>query len=245
MRCENVSCPTQVRRRIEHFACRSGMDITGLGTALVDQLVRRGLVRDYGDLFFLKEEDLAELDRMGKKSASNLMDSIRESKARPFERVLFALGIRQVGLHAARLLASEFGSMDELANASLEDISSIAGVGPVIAESVRRFFEDEANAKVVRKLRRAGVRMSRGKPGRRSQPLVGKTFVITGTLSRHTREEATELITSRGGRVSASVSGKTDYCLVGRNPGSKKDRAETLKVQIIDEEEFERLTEEG
>jgi len=243
LRCENVSCPMQVRRRIEYFAGRNAMDVTGLGTVLVDTLVSHDLVRDYGDLYSLSAEDLEGLERMGEKSAANVIESISESRGRPFERVLFALGVRQVGLHAARLLASRFRSMKELREASEDELSEIPGIGPVIAQSVARFFRDEANMKVIDKLEKAGVTMSADKTEGHRQPLEGKTFVLTGTLSEYTRDEAAGLIISLGGRVSSSVSRKTDYCLAGENPGSKMDTAKALGVDIISEEEFGKLIE--
>ncbi|TET47415.1 NAD-dependent DNA ligase LigA [candidate division TA06 bacterium] len=242
IRCENVSCPMQVRRRIEYFACRSAMDITGLGTVVVDQLVSAGLVKDYGDLYSLKAEQIESLERMGKKSAPNLISAISDSKERPFDRVLFALGIRQVGFHAARLLASRFSSIAELARSTAEEISSIGGIGPIIAESVVKFFQDEANLKVIGKLRRAGLKLSQKRKRKGRLPLKNKTFVLTGALSRYTREQAGDLIVSLGGKLSASVSRKTDYCVAGENPGSKLDKAKALGVKIVDEEEFKRLT---
>jgi DNA ligase (NAD+) len=242
LRCENVSCPMQVRRRIEYFAARNAMDIKGLGTVLVDHLVSENLVKDYGDLYSLKTEHLEKLERMGVKSAANVIGSIEESRGRPFERVLFALGIRQVGLHAANLLASSFPTMNELVRADAKDLSDIAGIGPVIAESVTRFFRDAANLRVVHKLRRAGVTMSADKKYAKAGPLEGRTFVLTGTLSGYTRDQARDLIVSLGGRVSSSVSKRTDYCLAGENPGSKMRDARRLGVEIMSEKEFERLT---
>jgi DNA ligase (NAD+) len=241
IRCENVSCPMQVRRRIEHFASRNAMDIRGLGTVVVDQMVSEGLVRDYGDIYHLKAEEVEALERMGKKSASNLIGAINASRGRSFERVLFALGIRQVGIHAARLLTSGFSSIDALMNAEEEDVSSIAGLGPTIAESVVTFFRDKANVKVIEKLRKAGVTLSAKKAREGPVPFKDKTFVLTGTLSKYTREEASELVMSLGGKVSSSVSRNTDYCLAGENPGSKLDKAVRLGVRVIDEKEFERL----
>ncbi|MFQ5905795.1 MAG: NAD-dependent DNA ligase LigA, partial [bacterium] len=245
IRCENVSCPAQVRRRIEYFAGRSGMDIAGLGSVVVDQLVGADLLKDYGDLYSLEVEQVESMERMGRKSASNLINSIRESKERPFERVLFALGIRQVGLHAARLLASRFSSIDELARATTEEVSHIEGIGPIIAESVVKFFQDKANLSVIEKLRKAGVRLSEKKKRKGLLPLKGRSFVFTGALSRRTREEAGELVVSLGGRVSSSISRKTDYCVAGESPGSKLDKAKALGVRVIDEEEFEKLTKKG
>jgi DNA ligase (NAD+) len=171
-----------------------------------------------------------------------VIGSIEESRGRPFERVLFALGIRQVGLHAANLLASSFPTMNELVRADAKDLSDIAGIGPVIAESVTRFFRDAANLRVVHKLRRAGVTMSADKKYAKAGPLEGRTFVLTGTLSGYTRDQARDLIVSLGGRVSSSVSKRTDYCLAGENPGSKMRDARRLGVEIMSEKEFERLT---
>ena len=245
IRCENVSCPMQVRRRIEYFACRSAMDIAGLGTVVVDQLVSTGLVKDYGDLYSLKAEQIESLERMGKKSASNLISAISDSKERPFDRVLFALGIRQVGLHAARLLASGFPSITQLAESTAEEISFTEGIGPIIADSVVKFFQDEANLRVIGKLRKTGVELSQKRKKEGRQPLKNKTFVLTGALSRFTREQAGDLILSLGGKLATSVSRKTDYCVAGENPGSKLDKAKTLGVKIIDEEEFGRLTRKG
>jgi DNA ligase (NAD+) len=245
VRCENVSCPMQVRRRIEYFAARSAMDITGLGTVIVDQLVTKELVRDYGDLYSLETGEMENLERMGKKSAENLFRAINASKTRPFERVIFALGIRQVGLHAARLLTGRFSSIDELSKATLEEMSAIEGIGPTIAQSVTRFFKDRTNLKVIEKLRKAGVRLASAKQKRRGLPFGGKVFVLTGTLPNYSREEASELINSLGGTVSSSVSKKTDYCLAGENPGSKIRKAKALGVAIISEVEFRKLTEEA
>ncbi len=242
VRCENVSCPMQVRRRIEHFAGRSAMDITGLGTVVVDQLVSAGLVGDYGDLYSLEPGEIEKLERMGRKSAQNLVHAIEASKTRPFDRLIFGLGIRQVGLHAARLLAGKFSSIDQLSKASEEEISTMKGIGPTIAQSVTLFFQDRTNLGVIEKLRKAGVRLTTEKQSKRAMPLAGKVFVLTGALSNYSREQASDLITSMGGRVSSSVSARTDYCVAGENPGSKLEKARALGVTIIDEKEFRRLT---
>ncbi|MBN2564921.1 MAG: NAD-dependent DNA ligase LigA, partial [Candidatus Eisenbacteria bacterium] len=240
-RCENVGCPAQVRGSIEHFASRVAMDIRGLGTALVEQLVNAGLVSDYGDVYVLTRDQLVDLDRMGEKSADNLLAEIEESKKRPLARLIFALGIRHVGARAAQVLAENFSSVEGLSAASAEELAGIEEIGPVIAGSIRAFLDSDRNADVLDKLRRAGVNMS-GSGGRRgATPLSGKTIVLTGTLDGMTRAEATEAIARAGGRVASSVSSRTDLLVAGHDPGSKRDRAIELGVPVADEDELRRL----
>jgi len=241
-RCENVACPAQLKRTLDHFACRAGMDIEGLGWVMVETLVDKGLVHDYGDLYSLKIKDLLSLERMGEKSASNLLAGIEASKERPYERVLFALGIRHVGLTAARVLAERFPSLDELVKAKPEEIDEIPGMGGAIAGSVTDFFSRKSNLAVIEKLRKAGVRMKveKGEPGK-PKKLAGKTFVLTGILEKYSREEAVEKIIALGGRTSDSVSKRTDYLVVGEEPGSKLAKANSLGVKVLSEEEFEKL----
>jgi DNA ligase (NAD+) len=242
-RCENVRCPAQVKRGILHFASRGAMDIEGLGQALVDQLVDGGLVSDYGDLYALEAGDLAALPRMGEKSAANLLKGLEKSRERPFPRVLFALGIRHVGSRVAEVLAERFPSMEALQRASVEDLAEVAEVGPVIAGSVRAFLDSSENRRVIGKLAEAGLptKAKRArKPVRRSR-LAGKTVGLTGALERMTREEARGAITRAGGRVTGSVSSKTDLVVAGRDPGSKYDRALELGLRIINEGELMRL----
>lgn len=241
-RCENVACPAQLKRTLDHFACRAAMDINGLGWVMVDTLVDKDLVHDYGDLYSLKMKDLLSLERMGERSASNLLAGIEASKERPWERVLFALGIRHVGLTAARVLAERFSSLDELIKAKPEEIDEIPGVGGAISGSVTDFFSRKSNLAVIAKLRTAGVRMKaeKGVPGK-PKKLAGKTFVLTGTLEKYSREEASERIIALGGRTSDSVSKKTDYLVLGKEPGSKLKKAKELEVKTLTEEEFERL----
>lgn len=234
-RCVNASCPAQIKRRIEHFASRKAMDIENLGEKLVNVLVEKGLVKDFADLYFLKREDLLNLERMGEKSVSNLLKAIEESKNRPFHRVLYALGIRHVGIGGAQILAHHFPSIDDLAKASFEKLSQISGIGPIIAESIKNFFADKNNLVLINKLKKAGVNLAEEK---KEKILAGKTFVITGTLKNFTRDEAHELIISLGGNVSTSVSKKTDYLICGEEPGSKLAKAQTLGVKVITEEEF-------
>lgn len=244
-RCENIACPAQVHRRIEHFASRGGLDIEGLGEQLVHQLVEKELVQDYGDLYFVKKSDLIPLERMAEKSAQNLLDAIEESKKRPLDRVIFALGIRFVGSGAAALLADHFGSIDKLRESQENEIDAIESIGPTIAESVVQFFDNPHNTAVLDKLRKAGVRMAEERILRKSGIFHAKVFVLTGSLSRFTRDGATRLIESEGGRVSSSVSRNTDYVLVGENPGSKYRKALDLGVEIIDEDTFVNLVEKA
>jgi len=238
VRCENIACPAQVHRRIEHFASRGAMDIDGLGDALILQLVEKRLVSDYGDLYRLKKEEVAELDRMGQKSAQNLIEAIQESKQRSLERVIFALGIRYVGSTVAMILADHFGSIDSLMKASQSELDAIEGVGPTISESIVQFYGQKHNLKVIDKLKQASVRMAEERRIRRSGIFNGKTFVMTGALDRMTRQAASELIESEGGKVTSSVSRNTDYVLVGQNPGSKYQKAQDLGVTLIDEDTF-------
>ncbi|MEK6757165.1 MAG: NAD-dependent DNA ligase LigA [Bacteroidota bacterium] len=242
--CENSECPAQVRARIEHFAHRGAMDIEGLGEAVVDQLVSLGFIRSYADLYELhkKRDQLVKLERWGEKSVDNLLEAIEESKKRPFSRVLFAIGIRHVGAGVVQLIVNEYRSVDNLMQASQEELQQIQGIGPRIAESIRRFFGDRHNQRIIERLRKAGLQFEE-KQRRASvgSPLVGKTLVLTGTLSSFTREEAKQRIEELGGKVASSVGENTDYVVVGEEPGSKLDKAKKLGVQTLDEESFLKL----
>lgn len=239
-RCINAGCPAQVKGRIIHFAARNAMDIEGLGEKLVNTLVDEGLVKNYADIYSLKDDDLRDLERMAEKSVNNLLNAIEESKGRSFDRVVFALGIREVGSHTAKLLASHFHTMKRLKNAGYEELIQIPEIGPAAAESITDFFSDRENRTIIKVLREAGVNM--GKKERKTpKPLLGRTFVLTGMLSRYTREEATRLIEDLGGRVSSSVSGKTDFVVVGESPGSKYESAKKLGVKTISEEELVKI----
>lgn len=240
-RCENESCQGRTAERIEHFASRGAMDIRGLGTALVEQLVSAGLVEDYGDLYGLTATELAALDRMGERSAENLLAELVESKQRPFARVLHGLGIRHVGARVAQILAGSLGGMKELAVATEEELAAIEEIGPVIAASIRSFLQAPRNIEVLRKLTDAGVTMRGGSALRRDGALAGLTVVLTGALTRRTREETAEAVAIAGGRVSSSVSSKTDLVVVGRDPGSKYKKALELGIRTIDEAELEEL----
>ena len=239
IRCVNPRCPAQLKGSIRHFASRTAMDIEGLGDALVGQLVDTELIRDVGDLYNLKVGKVAELDRMAEKSARNLMNSLEQSKSRPFHNVLFALGIRHVGATVARTLADHFGSIDELRKASSKDIEAIHEIGGAIAESVHAFLNDGHNAAVIDKLRAAGLNLESEQTAVAGpKPLEGKIVVITGSLSRWGRQQAQDAVRSAGGKPTSSVSKKTDLVVAGENAGSKLEKAKELKIEILDEEGF-------
>jgi DNA ligase (NAD+) len=240
-RCTNIACAAQTFERILHFSSRGAMDIEGMGAVTVNELLTRGAIRDASDIFYLKPSQLFELPGFKDKSVDNLMKAIDAARERPIYRLLYGLGVRHVGNHVARVLTERFPSIDELSAATEDDLLSVEGVGPRIAESVVFFFGRKENLAVVDKLSRAGVRMSDKRREKATSPLEGKTFVLTGTLPDFTREEASEIIESLGGRVSSSVSRKTDYVLAGEESGSKYDKAVSLGVAIIDEEEFKRM----
>jgi len=218
------------------------MNIEGLGEALVDQLVGRGLVSDAADLYALQADQLAELERMGRKSAQKLLDQIARSKEADFWRVLFGLGLRHVGERVAQSLAGAFGSMDALAAAPAEAIQAVRDVGPVAAAAVREYFDEPRNLALVGRLRDAGVQLASAEPAAAGdRPLAGATFVLTGALSSMTRDEAEAAIAARGGRVTGSVSKKTTYVVAGADPGSKLAKARELGVTVLDEGAFSRL----
>ena len=239
-RCVNANCPAKLQGTILHFASRHVMDIDGLGESLVNQLAERGLVKNVADLYRLTKADLLELERMGDKSAENVLGEIEASKKLPLERVIFGLGIRFVGERTAQFLAEHFGSLDAIMNATAEELEEVNEVGPRIAESIVEFFGDVHNRKLVGDLRKAGLTFT-GKKREKGTKLAGKTFVLTGTLARHTRDEAKKMIEDAGGRVSGSVSKKTDYVVAGADAGSKLDKARELGVAVIGEEEIEKL----
>lgn len=238
-------CAAQRREAIRHFASRRAMDIDGLGEKLIEQMDEKGLIRDIADLYSLTLEQIAGLERMGEKSARNLLDALENSKSTSLPRFIYALGIRLVGEATAQALAAHFGDLDPLQKASTEELQQVADVGPVVAESVYRFFREKHNQEVIRKLRN-NVRWEpvETKPGR-TRPLAGKTFVLTGALSSMTRDEAGDRLQALGAKVTGSVSGKTDYVVVGEEPGSKADKARGLGVEMLDEDAFLELLEKG
>ncbi|MDH5446226.1 MAG: NAD-dependent DNA ligase LigA [Gammaproteobacteria bacterium] len=237
-------CEAQKKEAIKHFASRKAMDIDGLGDKLVEQLADEGLIHDVADLYTLKNDQLAGLDRMADKSAQNLIDALEKSKSTLLERFIFALGIRQVGETTARTLAYHFGDLDPLMKAKSEQLIEIPDVGPVVAESISRFFKESHNRDVIKKLRKVGVHWPAIEVTvSDEQKLSGKTFVITGTLSSMGRDDAKQRLLAQGAKVTGSVSKKTDYVIVGENPGSKASKAEQLGITILDEKQFRELVE--
>ena len=235
-------CPAQRKRALEHFASRRAMDIEGLGTKLIDQLVDKGLVKDPADLYRLTKEQLVALERMGPKSADNLLAQLEKSKSTTLPRFLYALGIHDVGEVTAQTLAEYFGSLDALMAASEDELMAVPDVGPAVAASIRQFFAQKHNRDVIRRLREAGVHWPDITPKKPEElPLAGQTFVLTGALSSMTRDEAKEKLRQLGAKVSGSVSRKTDYVVVGEDPGSKADKARELGVTMLDEAAFLRL----
>ena len=241
-RCQGLSCPARLKESIKHFASRTGMDIDGLGDRYIDQLLRLGLVDSVAGLYTLGKEDLFRFDRMGDKLADNLLAAIDASRRRPLPRFLFALGIRHVGQHIAKVLARQFGSLENLRQTSREDLLAIHEVGPQVAESVESFFRSPRNLEILRQLGEAGV-VPETEERRAGGPLSRKTFVFTGSLVRFSRKEAQERVERLGGRAAGSVSKKTDYVVAGEEAGSKLDRARQLGVPVLSEEEFLQMME--
>jgi len=268
-RCTNSACPAQIKEHLHHFASRNAMNIDGLGPAIIDQLVEKigffdfrssinspnplfqrgkGFFREVGrwinvrtgaDLYFLNRNELSKLERMGDQSAKNLMDEIRKSRNNGLARLIFALGIRHVGVRAAEILADHYHSIKDLSQAKVEELTEIYEIGPKVAESIVQFFTQEGNKQIIERLKEAKVNTEESAPAKvGEQSLTGKTFVLTGILSSMTRDEASEAIKNAGGKVTSSVSKKTDYVVVGESPGSKYDRAVKLEITILNEEEF-------
>ena len=237
LRCTGAECPAQLSRNIAHFVSRDAMDIDGLGTAIVEGLIEKGLIRSYGDLYYLTLEDVQSLWKSGTKAAEKLLASIEASKHQDVSRLIYALGIRQVGAKTGKVLASAFGSLDGLMNASLEELTQVPDVGPVTAEYIHEWFSLEQSQHVIQRLREAGVNFESTRVITDAR-FAGKTFVLTGALSKFTRDEATEKIELLGGKVSGSVSKKTGFVVVGENAGSKERKARELGIPILTEDEF-------
>jgi DNA ligase (NAD+) len=216
------------------------MDIQGLGDKIIEQLIEKGLVKSAADICFLRMADFMKLDRMGEKLASNILASIEKSKKTTLARLIYALGIRHVGEHISHVLAEHFGSVDGLRTAGLEELQETSEVGPQVAQSIRSFFDQKINIEVINRLFAGGVKVSGERP-RPGTKLLGKSFVFTGTLERHEREEASRIVESLGGKTASSVSRKTDYLVIGKEPGSKLQKAQELGVKILSEREFEEL----
>jgi DNA ligase (NAD+) len=242
-RCVNAACPAKRKESLIHFASRHAMNIDGLGDKLVDQLVSTGMVKDFADIYHLDAEKLAALERMAEKSADNLLREIAASKANDLSRLIYALGIRFVGERTAQLLADHFGSIEALEKADEQALTNVAEVGPKVAASIAEFFSERANRKVIERLREAGVDPRHARQETVSNRLAGQSFVFTGTLARRSREEAGELVGRHGGKVVGSVSKNTDYVVVGADPGSKYDKAQSLGVRTLTEDEFDALLE--
>jgi DNA ligase (NAD+) len=240
-RCLNSACPAKRRESLLHYAGRHAMNIDGLGEKIVDQLVEKNMVKDLADLYSLKLDEVAELERMAEKSAQNLLDEIEASKKSSLSRLIYALGILFVGERTGQLLAEHFSSLDDLAAASQEQLEEVPEVGPKVANSIVQFFSEPANRQLVKRLEKAGVRPTAEKREVKSDKLRGKSFVFTGGLENRSREDAGELVKQHGGKIAGSVSKKTDYVVVGSDPGSKYDKAKELGVPILSEVEFEKL----
>ena len=241
-RCVNTNCPARLKESILHFAARPVMNIDGMGDALVDQLVDRGLVKSVSDIYQLTLDQLVDLERMGKKSAQNVLRNIEKSRDNPLPRLLVGLGIRFVGVRTAVLLAEAFGSLDAIMQADIETLQQAEEVGPKVAQSIHEFFREPRNVELVERLREVRLKFDHPKKIKKTGPFEGLTFVLTGTLPSMTREQATEHIEAGGGKVSGSVSKKTSYVVAGEEAGSKLDKARSLGVPILDEEKFLELT---
>lgn len=241
VRCVNFGCPAQLKARIRHYAQRDAMDIEGLGEVWINTFVDKGLIKGLADIYRLDFDKVKNLERMGEKSAQNLFSGIEASKKRPLQRLIYGLGILNVGEHAADLLARRFKSLDRLAETNQDELSALREIGPVTAESIVRFFREPGTKKVLTELCQAGVRIDRVEKVKAEGPLVGKAVVITGTLEHYERTEAEALVRRLGGHPSGSVSRKTDFLVVGKEPGSKFEKAKELGVKIISEAEFEKL----
>ena len=237
-RCTGIACPAQIKENLAHFVSKGAMDMDGLGYKYLEQMVDKKLISDQADLFFLKKADVMKMHRMGDKLAENILSAIDKSRNPSLTNLIYALGIRNVGYHLAGVLAKNFGSIDNLAKQSMEDLTQVREIGPILAESIYNFFHNPKNLKILEKLKKGGVKFPTEKATVKQTPLSGKTFVLTGGLESFSREEATKMIEEMGGRVTSSVSKKTDFVVVGKDPGSKYDKALKLGVKTISEEEF-------
>jgi DNA ligase (NAD+) len=241
-RCTNAACPAQVLERVRHFCSRGAMDIEGIGDVMAQQLTELGLVKNITDIYDLDAKRLARVPRTGEKTISNLLRNIEASKSRGLARLLTGLGIRFVGTQTAQILADDFGAIDAIAHASTEELQQSEGIGPEVASSVHLFFQQRANLAMIERLSDAGVIMTAPKRAKsKDGKFAGKTFVLTGTLANLTREDATALIQEAGGKVTGSVSKKTDYVVVGDDPGSKYAKAQQLGIAILDEDQLRDL----
>ena len=237
LRCTGAECPAQLSRNIAHFVSRDAMDVEGLGSSIVEALIEKKLIQSPADIYYLKLEDIATLWKSGTKAAKKLLDAIEASKQQDLSRLIFALGIRQVGAKTGKVLASTFGSLDALMRASLEELTEVPDVGEVTAANIHGWFSQEQSQHLVERLRTAGVNFE-SKRVLTDNRFAGKTFVLTGALTKFTRDEATEKIELLGGKASGSVSRKTNYVVVGENAGSKERKARELGIPILSEDDF-------
>jgi DNA ligase (NAD+) len=240
-RCTGFSCPARIKENLAHFVSKGAMNVDGLGRRLLEQMADKGIIEDPADLYYLTKEDLMKMDRMGDKLAENLLRAIAESRTPSLANLIYALGIRNVGTHLAGVLARHFRSIDRLADESVEGLTQVHEVGPIVAQSLYNFFHNPKNLEILEKLKRGGVRFPVEGERIAEAPLAGKTFVLTGGLDTLTRDEARRRIEERGGRVASTVSKKTDFVVVGRDPGSKLDAARKLGVRILNEDEFKKM----
>ena len=241
VRCTGIECPAKLFRNLVHFVSREAMDISGLGENIIQQLLDNNLIKNIADIYTLKFEDIASLKKNGKKFAQNLVDAIEKSKQNDLSKLITALGIRHVGVKASRMLAKKYKTMDNLMNASFEELSMIDDIGPIVANSIREFFLEEQTMDLMNKLKIAGVNMKSLEEESEDNRFEGKTFVLTGSLEEFTRNEASEIIEKLGGKTSSTVSKKTDYVLAGEDAGSKLTKAQNLGVTIITESEFKEM----
>jgi DNA ligase (NAD+) len=239
-RCIGLDCPAQLKGRIKHFASKRAMDIEGLGVRLIDQLVDKGLIKDVADIYYIKKDELIELERMAEKSAQNIIDAIEASKTKPLSKFLYALGIRHVGETTAEDLARRFSRLDDFFHLSEEDLREVEGIGPEVSASVYQFFRDKKNKESIERLKKAGVKLIEPKVTGKAK-LAGKTFLFTGALKSFGRDEARNMVESMGGMTASSVSKKVDFVVVGEDPGSKFDKAKELGIKTLTEEEFKKM----
>jgi DNA ligase (NAD+) len=240
-RCTGIACPAQIKENLAHFVSKGAMDMDGLGYKFLEQMIDKKIIQDQADLYFLKKEDMMKMDRMGDKLAENLLNAIDKSRNPSLINLIYALGIRNVGYHLAGVLAKNFKSIDNLAKQTVDDLTQVYEIGPIVAQSIYNFFHNPKNLKVLEKLKKGGVKFPVEKVKVKETPLSGKTFVLTGGLDSFTRDEAQKIIEDMGGRISSSVSKKTDFVIVGKDPGSKYDNALKLGVKTIKEEEFKKM----
>jgi len=240
-RCTGIACPAQIKENLAHFVSKGAMDMEGLGYKFLDQMVDKEIIQDQADLYFLKKEDLMKMDRMGDKLAENMLDAIYESRNPSLTNLIYALGIRNVGYHLAGVLAKNSKSIDNLAKQTIEDLTQVHEIGPIVAQSIYNFFHNPKNLKVLEKLKDGGVKFPAEKAKVKETPLSGKTFVLTGGLDSFTRDEARKIIEDMGGRVSSSVSRKTDFVIVGKDPGSKYDDTVRLGIKALNEDDFKKM----